>query len=286
MSTIEISLVQDPALRESLRRLYPEYEPTIQAWLIAEPGAPLPDLVDFTLPIFTDVAAQESSFDHSLDFLQRNYPDMQWVANPRLGIACYGSTLREIECRSRKRSAHDEGLQALPAYSVIEYRPNPTRQRDTLVGVVFHHGQFRATATRDGVDMALTTHDGLEIVVKKDGGATIAHRSVVDGLLADGSDTGLVATRTSTSIVPVAVQSVDISDWSKDLIALDCETLLTRWRALTSREDQARIAAFWMGHRHPVLAAAGLITLAALATGEVATCPGIAPPARGGRSRV
>jgi hypothetical protein len=134
--------------------------------------------------------------------------------------------------------------------------------------------------------MALTTHDGLEIVVKKDGGATIAHRSVVDGLLADGSDTGLVATRTSTSIVPVAVQSVDISDWSKDLIALDCETLLTRWRALTSREDQARIAAFWMGHRHPVLAAAGLITLAALATGEVATCPGIAPPARGGRSRV
>jgi hypothetical protein len=36
------------------------------------------------------------------------------------------------------------------------------------------------------------------------------------------------------------------------------ERLVARWSALTSPEDRQRIGAFWLGHPHPTLAAAGL----------------------------
>jgi hypothetical protein len=70
-------------------------------------------------------------------------------------------------------------------------------------------------------------------------------------VFADGTTRDLLL----DNLVPVHAQNAKVPHVDT---SGDPSSLLARWRALRSASDRARIAAFWLGHRHPVLAAAGL----------------------------
>jgi hypothetical protein len=97
-------------------------------------------------------------------------------------------------------------------------------------------------------------------------------------ILGDGVGRCLTFTHTTSSIIPDALQKGDIS--STPVIQMhQRDRLLERWRKLPAPEDRERIAGFWFGHPHPILAAAGLATFAAINAGEITTGEITASPA-------
>jgi hypothetical protein len=83
----------------------------------------------------------------------------------------------------------------------------------------------------------------------------------MEEILADGTGDNLSVARTKAGVVPRAIQTTVVAGmYSVDRAPLR-EKLLTRWRALATDDDRARVAQFWLGHPHPILAAAGMATL-------------------------
>jgi hypothetical protein len=210
-----IPLVRHPELRAALRRLYPEYPAIIQAWLIAEPGAPLPELADYTLPIFTDTAAQEASFKAQLKDLREAYPEMQWKASPPFRTTRRTSVERTLVCDTRYFDDTDraEILQELPADAVTSYlydRPIDHYDPDELGAVratVVRHGGLLEVEHKDGaINIRFEDRTGLFLDVNYDDDDTSSvhiGRMELPEVLADGSPTFLLGDRIPADHSPI-----------------------------------------------------------------------------------
>jgi hypothetical protein len=320
--------VEDPILRESLRRLYPEYQPIIQAWLIAEPWAPLPSLADRRLMKKGKVPEIEAGLQESLQRMQAQHPDMHWTVHERRG---YNERLfRDLACDIPSDPASDpttepsytpisersdaysddytitqaEALHTLPEGAIIGYTASASGQTPIIISRIGHGGIVQA-AGRSPVGMRYAAY-GLELsapegppLEEMTGTSTTrtlnvaaiqraaaTHHHIVEPprpeqadtmypgpsmdytygeVLADGTprelDCETVRTGAGAWSVP-ALQHIDYSNTpSRKIHAAQRDALLRRWSTLTSPEDRRHIAAFWLGHPHPVLAAAGMALL-------------------------
>jgi hypothetical protein len=287
VSELTIPLVAEPKLRASLRRLYPEYAPIVQAWLIAEPDVSLPPLYDRTLPIFNDAAAQEAAFTHSLETLQSRHPTMAWEAKPPLGSLDKGIYNRTLKSGTPSET-HFNTMYNLPDGAVVEYRHNGSvKVLGNLTTVVAHEGLLDVELWEDSTHVVLETRPGLRLRVYDNQTIIVVGRDDLEEDLADGSPNELRVERGVTSppsavldgrpsdtMVPEALQRFGYGDGGHTERTRRAEPLLARWRALASPEDQARIAAFWLGHPHPVLATAGLAI--AVEANALLTTPAVA----------
>jgi hypothetical protein len=173
--TQTITLTDDPALRESLRHLYPELPPWARVWITPAPGAPL---------------AQPPGHLGGED------DSIAWQISR-------GTTLVGGDALRGERLA-------------FRYL------RDIRHGNSSDKGPFQVT-------------------------------------FADGTGAYLLLTRGAVDHKqPIKPESGTRED-AKHRMSI--YALLRRFQMLTSGEDRARIAAFWMGHRHPILAAAGLAVM-------------------------
>jgi hypothetical protein len=252
------NLVADPALLQSLRKLYREYHPTIQAWLIPEPGAPLPPLVDPTLPLFQGAGALDHSFTRSLRLLQRRHPEMKW--NATRTDTFHGSIERGLSCVSVP-SARLHAIITLPKHSVTSYRAPASPWADELItaDITLHDGVLQFSRLGKKATYLFRADGGLDIRHYDTPPAVNVSRWIAGEVLADGTGDDLVVVDGSTAPTPCPTQPVSPEGWSPDDPAACQERLLARWGRLSSPKDRARIATFWLGHEHPILAAAGLI---------------------------
>jgi hypothetical protein len=275
MSETAIALVEDPELRASLRLLYPEYHPTVQAYLIAEPGAPLPALVDYSLPIFTSVEARDASLVQSLEILQRQYPESGWTVEPFRVLRGEARGLTRPDPNGTGSYRAQLG-QALPDGSVIEHRFTPDSGgalNEDLLFVVGYGGLLRVDLGQQRT-VGLDTDEGLYLHVgsrvaqgaSRPGRVAFVGREELEEILADGSPDALsVQSYDSAEPPPILVpSSTQVTRHDEDVPSdEDVDILLRRWHRLPTPADQARVTQFWLGHPHPVLAAAGLATLPA-----------------------
>jgi hypothetical protein len=288
MSTVEIPLVTDPVLRNSLRLLYPEYASTIRAWLIAEPGVPLPPLVDQNASLWTDLAAQVEALDRTLVLLQARYPEMQWSATGAVRARNGGEQRRLTTGAIGSSNIWEPDM--LPAGAVLEYHYIKGTERDQYtVTVVAHDGILQCSTTTDSPTHCfftsmppLTIDDGYtigedivsriidptsaddvgECAAESDPRSDAALADSTTEVLADGSQPYLLVNKTNEGIIPHTLQPFDQEGLHRrQEIAYQRDRLLWRWHQLDSCDDRARIANFWLGHPHPVLAAAGLAIL-------------------------
>jgi hypothetical protein len=109
------------------------------------------------------------------------------------------------------------------------------------------------------VDLALSVDSEVRFAAYYNRQGTKLGRRLANGepLLADGSGLFLVTTDFCVGLE----QESDTLDHDAQKPDEAAAPLVRRWQALRSAADQRRIAAFWLGHPHPVLATAGLMAL-------------------------
>jgi hypothetical protein len=118
-----------------------------------------------------------------------------------------------------------------------------------------HAARILVSATPpDEMDELATRPGALQALVDRQG---IDHGEI----LADGSPAELTCTPTRKGSVPSLHQRDTQDEPATNIRNAQCQALVRRWQALTDPADRERIAAFWLGHPHPVLAAAGLALL-------------------------
>jgi hypothetical protein len=270
MSKVTFPLVEDAELRASLRRLYPEYTPTVQAILIAEPGAPLPDLVDYSLPVFTSATKRAQSLEHALKLLQTRHPEMTWVSRDLSGEP-------ELSLHSDKDRDIHEVLTTLPDGAVTRYSHTLRKGHATHLSLTGQGGIIRL-ATAGWLQVLEGDHMSLGIDKAGARDRLIYAEECVE-VLADGSpqtlcvdhDRSLAPVRGRSPYAPLPVraraqqdnQDVSLLPSAREIRHWDAARarLVQRWEALADPADRARITSFWLGHPHPILAAAGLATL-------------------------
>jgi hypothetical protein len=257
MSAISVTLVADPVLRRSLRRLYPELPEWAQRWAIATPGRPLPLPPAVNHPAWGEAAAKEA-LQQTRDTVNATHPIAPWIIK-RSGpadeeFAWVGPT---------KPDQQENVMHPAAAGGLLSYNVKTSRHGRHVDYVSVHtpHGQLALQRhpagdlkwylTRKTTDISGVLRDRVQ-----DASFFLGDECV----FGDGTDNDL---RLADHHVTPEQETPFTTDTTVKN-PMHAQRLVDRWHRLTSADDRARISQFWLGHPHPVLAAAGLATVTQL----------------------
>jgi hypothetical protein len=251
MYEIRVALVEDPLLRASLRRLYPELPAWARRWLITTPGRPFPLPPAYHHPAWDSEDAALKALETTCAVVNASNPPQAWSVFPRRNRNprfYWAGPPRSEWGAPRSHPAADGHLQGL----TIDNHGRP----ELLIfqggtGETWIHYSYRDSPT---IDWDLVQGDQelahTSVSVGSDSSAGRLHTTGGNGF-ADGTSSQLIL----DAFTPTRTQVGWIYADSSTMLEAD---LITRWHGLRSHADRARIAAFWLGHEHPALAAAGL----------------------------
>jgi hypothetical protein len=252
MAQVTIPLVQDPLTRRSLRKLYPELPAWAQRWAVATPDRlpPLPpgyhhaawDSPQAAMAAMEDTCARSNPLT----------PGAGWTTRHELASPfSKGWVAHQIQDLSSLDSAVLEGM--VTGWRAVD------DVVDTLV--VRHRGASLELTHRNSPRVDIDLSRGQKTIFHaysmSNSRGLVRLFSGDEVVFADGTPMEI----TTHNHRPHAEQFDDPAEYSPHLIAACATALVTRWRALRSPTDQARIAGFWLGHPHPFLARAGMAVL-------------------------
>jgi hypothetical protein len=283
MPEVAISLATNPELLGSLRKLYADLPPWVQAWIIAEPGAPLPAPPPAFVRSAFDRPALLTELEDTCAAVNATGPDHPWVVHQDPHIVWIGPAHSMLA--NRQPHPHAEGrlvafnlgqlphphprMDAFPMAGIFQVSPGRLILNFHKMGVYWRfecpnlrvRGQILAASQ---IGIRQLQGDGFPHLKESIYPAVAVDVELSANLLmADGTEEEIDLDEEGR---PYAEQSITVADHLEATITQELSrlALLRRWHALASAADQARIASFWLGHPHPVLAAAGMVACALL----------------------
>jgi hypothetical protein len=283
MREIIIPLVEDAELRDSLRRLYPEVPPWIREWLIVEPGAPLPRPPYEIVHRYVESPVLLKELEDTCAAVNAAGPEEPWITHHDSYIVWAGPAHSGLA----DRQPHPQAEGRLVAFNLGRHPfPDPSEAAFPIAGVfqvaparlslglagVSRYWRLEGTGLRirgqilESSQLALRHIQGDSVQHLRECGNPMVAANVEPSanlLMADGTGEELLLDEEGR---PYAEEAILVADHLEAAITQELSrlALLRRWRALPSAADQVRIAAFWLGHPHPVLATAGLAVAAEL----------------------
>jgi hypothetical protein len=266
MHQISVRLIEDPELRTSLRNLYPDAPEWARKWLIPTPGAPLAAPPETPKGDRVRTAVLLEELEATRAAINATNPITPWVVQCDDGHAWIGRP----GSKPSHRLSHQAAEGCIVSLETRNWAPKgKLGKRAGEVTLQYQRGRLSIALGPHGKTWHIRRKGLWMDGIMLEGGKTTfrylkytEHEKGADGtppppnIMADGTDSylslhaGLVHEQ----------QTVRIGTLDRDRAHQEASllNLLRRWEALTSEEDRARITAFWLGHRHPVLAAAGL----------------------------
>jgi hypothetical protein len=256
MYKARVALVEDPLLRRSLRKLYPDAPEWMQRLIIATPRRQLPAPSGLEHPAWDSKELAMAALTATCDEVNATHPAAPWGIS---SVVTIGG--RKFEAGPTGWPAREEMSHTTTGYyhPAAEGRPIGFMAG---VGAVFQlHIQTR------GDTLFLTRQPGRANnwrmgyhgirwngVQQSSGDLFLAETNGGLSVFGDGT-TGRLMTEQGR---PHAWQYA----YCNPTDSLTIDRLMRRWAALRSATDQWRIATFWVTHENPVLSTVGMQALA------------------------
>jgi hypothetical protein len=254
MAHLDIPLVDDPVLRRSLRQLYRDLPGWIQRWTITTPGRGLPRPEGADRPEWQSAAAARAALQATCDAVNAAQPRARWTVQTERHRDEHAVWAGPPDSHWNGTALHRAADGMILRCAITQ---KGGKESVTLLTTQTHGTTLSLSAPEPRMTTWILGNQGRTIngtVAPRDGHA--ARYVVFESIYADGTSYDLrLDERGKVQPTQTAVYYTQGAELELARLA---GPLLERWRAVPSAADRARIAQFWLGHPHPVLAAAGL----------------------------